>query len=70
MNPLVIGIIIVVGFLTTVILYEIYTEEKPVIEIIKDYVPNPHLISKEQAFEIASKDRFIIFYKTLLHMIS
>ncbi|MGI0009747.1 MAG: hypothetical protein ACRD92_09040 [Nitrosopumilaceae archaeon] len=51
MDPLVIGIIIVIGSLTAVILYEIYTEEKPVIKIIKDYGPSPHLISKEQAFE-------------------
>ena len=55
MNSLVIGIIIVVGFLTAVILYGIYTEEKPAIEIIKDYGTSPHLISKEGAFVIASK---------------
>lgn len=55
MSPLVIGIIIVIGSLTAVILYEIYTEEKPVIGINIDYGPSPHLISKEQAFEMASK---------------
>ena len=45
-----------IGLLTAVILYEIYTEEKPVLNINIDYAPSPHLISKDHAFEIASKE--------------